>query len=80
MRRITLLALQRNPRELVRALQRGERFLLTFRGRAIARLEPVQREEGWMRVDPIFRIDEFAQRGRPGKLANATIDQIVYGA
>lgn len=75
-----MLEFRKDSLKALRAVQRGERFLLTYRGKPIARLEPVRPVADPDRDDPIFRIDEFAGRGPGDKLTNSEIDRIVYGA
>ena len=76
-----MLEFRKDARRALRAVQRGERLLLTYRGKPVARLEPVRPSKAETeREDPIFRIDEFTGRGPGGKLTNQEIDRIVYGA
>lgn len=76
-----MLDFRRNTRHAVAALRRGERLLLTYRGKPVARLEPVVPEPARVpEDDPLFRIDDFAVDGRPGHpLTNDEIDRLVYG-
>lgn len=75
-----MLELRRHARRVFRAIQRGERLILTYRGRPVARLEPVRVSGETNREDPIFRIEQFAEPGPGGKLARRHIEQAVYGA
>ena len=76
-----MLQFRRNARGALEAVRRGEPILLTYRGEAIARLEPVR--SGTAAVpddDPILRVDDFAVDGPGGPLPNEAIDRLVYGA
>jgi prevent-host-death family protein len=80
MKEMTMLEFRRNARGALDAVRRGEPILLTYRGEAVARLEPVR--SGAVPVpddDPILRIEDFALDGPGGPLPNEAIDRIVYG-
>ena len=76
MRRLTMLEFRRDAAKALDAVRRGERFLLTYRGKAVARLEPVRPESD---DDPLLRVDEFAVDGPGASLDNREIDRVVYG-
>jgi len=80
MRRLSMLDFRRDAAAALDALRRGERLLLTYRGKPVARLEPVR--AGTVAVpddDPMLRIDDFAIDGPGGRLARGDIDRLVYG-
>jgi antitoxin (DNA-binding transcriptional repressor) of toxin-antitoxin stability system len=80
MKTISMLELRQDARKVLAALKRGERLLLTYRGKPVARLEPVQSVGNLPEDDPIFRLEEFAVDGPGGgDLTNEEIDRIVYG-
>ena len=80
MKQISMLAFRRDASRALRAVARGERLILTFRGKPIARLEPIGPASTTPdRNDPVFRIDEFAVDGPGTSLGNAEIDRVVYG-
>ena len=75
-----MLEFRRNARRALEAVRRGERILLTYRGEAVARLEPVRPEPTAIPDDdPLLRIEDFAVDGPGGPLPNEAIDRIVYG-
>ncbi len=79
MREITMLEFRRNARRALDALRRGERLLLTYRGKAVARLEPVG--DGGSTVpedDPLLHIEDFAVDGPGGVLTGEEIDRLIY--
>jgi antitoxin (DNA-binding transcriptional repressor) of toxin-antitoxin stability system len=79
MKKISMLEFRRNAKRAIDAVQRGERFLLTYRGKAIARLEPVGSEEVHVPPDdPLLRIDDFSVEGPGGRLGNEEIDDLIY--
>lgn len=75
-----MLEFRRNARSALDAVGRGERILLTYRGKAVARLEPVREESvGVSEDDPLLSIEDFAIDGPGGALTNEEIDGLVYG-
>ncbi len=80
MKTITMLEFRRDTGRALAAIRRGERLLLTYRGRPLARLEPVRPDSGVAAVaDALERLDEFAVDGPGGRLANTEIDRVLYG-
>lgn len=74
-----MLELRRDARRWLEAVRNGERFVLTYRGKPVARLEPVR--SGASDVpedDPLLRIDDLAVDGAGGRLGNPEIDRVVY--
>jgi antitoxin (DNA-binding transcriptional repressor) of toxin-antitoxin stability system len=79
MKRMTMLEFRRDARRALAAVQRGERLLLTYRGRPVAQLSPVQASPRELpEHDALRRIDSFAVDGPGRKLSNEKIDQILY--
>lgn len=74
-----MLELRRDARRWLEAVRNGERFVLTYRGKPVARLEPVRSETSDIpEDDPLLRIDDFAVDGPGGRLGNAEIDRLAY--
>lgn len=81
MNEITMLQLRRDTRRWLEAVRNGERFVLTYRGQPVARLEPVDGEPPSVSADdPLLRLDEFSVDGPGGELGNEEIDRWVYGS
>ena len=75
-----MLELRRDARRALAAVRRGERLLLTYRGKPVARLEPVTpRAQRPNDDDPLLRLEEYSVDGPGGALPNAEIDRTVYG-
>jgi antitoxin (DNA-binding transcriptional repressor) of toxin-antitoxin stability system len=75
-----MVEFRRDARRALEAVRRGERLVLTYRGKPVARIEPVG--SAGVRVpedDPLLRIDDFAVDGAGGRLGNPEIDRILYG-
>ena len=81
MKRISMVEFRRNAWRALNAVRRGERFLLTYRGQPIARLEPVRAEAIEIPADdPLLRIDDFAVEGPGSALRNEEMDRLVHGS
>jgi prevent-host-death family protein len=80
MKEMTMLEFRRHAQRALEAVRRGERIVLTYRGEAVARLEPIRPTDARVADDdPILRIEDFAMDGPGGPLPNEAIDRIVYG-
>ena len=77
MGKVTLVEFRKDAEKVIRRVQRGERLVLTRRGRPVMRLEPI-RERPHDQDDPIYRLAELAApRGKP--MTDREIDRVVYG-
>jgi antitoxin (DNA-binding transcriptional repressor) of toxin-antitoxin stability system len=77
MKSITMLEFRKRADSVLKQVAKGNAFLLTYRGKPVAKLEPV----GGSTIsdeDPIYRLHELAS-GKAKPLDNFEIDQIVYG-
>jgi len=78
---MTMLEFRRDARKALAAVERGERLILTYRGRAVAQLAPVPAATSALpEHDALRRVDAFAVDGPGSELTNAHIDHLVYGA
>src|SRR5207248_1911926 len=69
-KRITMLDLRRRAEAIVRAVQGGQRMVLTYRGRPVMRLEPVEPAPA-PSDDDFYKLPELADR-RPGTSSGPT--------
>lgn len=78
MKTVTMLEFRKDAERILRRVRQGERLLLSHRGRAAARLEPVgpgtESED-----DPFLTISGRARPSPKGKTAHSHIDRILYG-
>ncbi len=79
MQTVTMVDFRRDAASVLRALRRGERVLLTYRGKAVARLEPVRARVRSAEEDPLFRLYDEAVDSPVGPLDHGAIDAHVYG-
>jgi antitoxin (DNA-binding transcriptional repressor) of toxin-antitoxin stability system len=80
MKTITMLEFRRNAQSVLRRIAKGERFLLSHRGKRAARLEPlITAPNNVLPNDPFLTIGSRATASPKGKTRHADIDRIVYG-
>lgn len=75
-----MLELRQNAQSVLRRIAKGERFLLSHRGKPAARLEPLMiASNDLLSNDPFLMIGSRATASPKGKTKHADIDRIVYG-
>jgi antitoxin (DNA-binding transcriptional repressor) of toxin-antitoxin stability system len=80
MKTVTMLEFRKNAERILRRLAKGERLVLSHRGKAAARLEPVTASPGAALLDdPFLGIGRRATASPKGKTKHAEIDRILYG-
>jgi antitoxin (DNA-binding transcriptional repressor) of toxin-antitoxin stability system len=80
MKTVTMLEFRKNAKGILRRLGRGERFVLSHRGRPAARLEPINAVRiSDPAADPFLAIGRRAVPSPKGKTRHADIDRILYG-
>jgi prevent-host-death family protein len=77
MKTISMLDFRLRAEKIIAQVQRGERIILTRRGKPVVRLEPivVKTEDA---DDPFFSLDQLADASGES-LSNAQIDDVLYG-
>lgn len=77
MKAISVLEFRKQAASILKQVQQGQRFIVTYRGKEVARLEPVTRDID-PSDDPFYALDRLASE--TGKsLSNAEMDRIIYG-
>lgn len=77
MKTISMLDFRLHAEKIISQVQKGQRMILTRRGKPVARLEPIV-NTSVAADDPFYALDELSDvRGEP--LSNAEIDEILYG-
>ena len=80
MKTVTMLQFRRNAEGVLRRIAKGERLMLTHRGKPAARLEPVEAPGAVDPVnDPFLSIAGRAKPSPKGKTRHADFDRILYG-
>ena len=78
MKTISMLELRNNSESVVNQLRKGLSLLLTYRGKPLARLEPIRPEKMRRDEDPLFLLAQTAVPSPLGPLEHEDIDKIVY--
>ncbi len=71
-----MLEFRKHAPEVVKRLQAGQHMVLTYRGKPVARLEPL--EGNVAEDDAIYSLTEQADDSADN-LTNRDIDEVVYG-
>ena len=77
MKTVSMLEFRKNASSIIRRAMRGQRMLLTYRGKPVLRLEPIDDPEEPAQDDPFYALAELADAGGES-LTNAEIDRILY--
>lgn len=76
METVSVLEFRRDAEAIIRKVRRGKRLVMTYRGKPVLRLEPIEASAP-SPDDPFYRLARLATAdGRA--LTNEEIDQIVY--
>lgn len=78
MKKISVLEFRKNADKIMRWSRQGKRMIMTFRGRPIMRLEPID-DDAVDKNDPFLRLDGIIDSGKKENLSNREIDEIIYG-
>ena len=77
MTEVTMLEMRKSARHILNKVGKGETLLLTYRGKPIAEIHPVAKDDAISRDDPFYNITELAT-GDSKPLTNEDIDKILY--
>ncbi len=73
-----MLEFRRRADAVLKQVVKGQAFVLTYRGKPVARLEPVK-IGAVTGDDPIYQLDELAS-AELTPLSNPEIDRAIYGS
>lgn len=76
MKTISMLDFRNDAERILAQVIKGERLILTRRGKPVARLEPIVEEVPDVN-DSFYSLTDLAETGR--SLSNKQIDNILYG-
>ncbi len=79
MKTVTMLEFRRDAEGILRRIAKGERFVLSHRGRPAARLEPLNATEFDGANDPFLSIGQRAVASPKGRTNHRDIDKYLYG-
>lgn len=77
METITMLDLRKNSKQVVERVKRGERMVLSYRGKNAVVLEPYRAHEDQNAQDLLLKLPQLAEKG--SEMSNAEIDEVLYG-
>ena len=76
---VSMVEFRRDAEAVIRKAMQGQRMILTYRGKPVLRLEPIENGEP-REDDPIYHLDKLVpEDAKGGHLTNEEIDRIVYG-
>jgi prevent-host-death family protein len=76
MKEVSMVEFRLHADRVIAQVERGQRMILTRRGKPVARLEPI-RDSAPSADDPFYAISDLAEAS--GSLSNAQIDELLYG-
>jgi prevent-host-death family protein len=79
MKTVTMLEFRQNAESVLRRVAKGERLVLSHRGKPAARLEPLSAAPQTPADDPFLGIGRRATSSPKGKTSHKDIDRILYG-
>ncbi len=74
-----MLEFRRNAEGVLRRVAKGERLVLSHRGKPAARLEPLQRRPSAAADDRFLNIAKRARPSPKGPTKHGLIDRLLYG-
>lgn len=77
MKTVTMLRFRAEAEAILKQVGKGQSFVLTYRGKPVARLEPL-REREISSDDPMYRLSELATSNGES-ITNQEIDRLIYG-
>ncbi len=78
MKMISMLGLRTHSEEIVDELRSGGDFLLTYRGKKLAKIIPYEQELGPSDSDPFYNICSYSESDENG-MTNNDMDALIYG-
>lgn len=80
MKSVTMLEFRQDAEGVLRRIAKGERFVLSHRGKPAARLEPLTPSPSAdLADDPFLAIAQRAKPSPKGPTPHADLDRILYG-
>lgn len=78
MKSVSLLEFRQKAQSVLSYIQQGQGVILTYRGKPVARLEPVASRSA-SQDDPFYSLDQLSSLCGES-LSNDEIDRVVYGS
>ncbi|MFH2006382.1 MAG: hypothetical protein ABI333_07345 [bacterium] len=77
MKTVTMLEFRKNALAIIRSAMRGQRVVLTYRGKPVLKLEPVDANNEPVQEDPFYALATLADEQADG-MTNDEMDRVVY--
>lgn len=75
-----MLEFRHHAERIIRRIERGERLVLTYRGRPAIRLEPLNPPSDSISADdPLLELCGLVSADQAGDLMNESMDEVIYG-
>ncbi len=74
--KVSVLEFRRQAKQVIGRLRQGQRIILTYRGKAVARMEPIT-EQRIAEDDPVYSLADLAVPGLE-TLSNEEMDRLIY--
>jgi antitoxin (DNA-binding transcriptional repressor) of toxin-antitoxin stability system len=78
MKTITMLEFRKNAGKIIRWSQQGQRMTVTYRGKPVMKIEPIDSENTPL-DDPFYNLGLIAGNAG-GSLSNDEMDKLIYEA
>lgn len=79
MRHISVLDFRKNSKKILDGARRGERMIMTYRGKAVFRLEPITQDLP-LEDDPFYQLAHLTPSTKGINMTNQDMDKVIYGA
>jgi antitoxin (DNA-binding transcriptional repressor) of toxin-antitoxin stability system len=76
MKTVSVLEFRKHAGQIIRSAIKGRRMVMTYRGKPVFRIEPVETKSD-SDVEPFYRLADLAD-SRASSLTNEQMDKIVY--
>jgi len=78
MNQISMLEFRHDAERIIERVRKGERMILTYRGKPVVRLEPIY-DLAAEPDDPFYALDSLADT-KGESLTNRQMDDVIYGS
>ena len=79
MKKVSMVNFRENVESVLRSIAKGEQFLLSYRGKPAAILQPVNGKTEIDESDPFLTVGRRAIVSPKGAMRHQEIDKLIYG-
>jgi prevent-host-death family protein len=77
MKTVSMLEFRHAAEQIIDQVRKGQRLVLTYRGKPVARIEPIQPEDS-AESDSFYSLTSLAER-KAKSITNRQMDETIYG-